>query len=228
MGGGGLGSPMSISGPVASGPTSGGGRTPFEVGQAPTGEHLPPEERGTSFRVYAIVLALLFLCFMAMVTAVVVVVLASSTGGDEAKAPIATAKPAQHQTANAKKGGQDTAEPASKPAPLPPPPPPTQHVKRTSTPSSTPAAAPRAAPSAAPGTIKVSITGGMFLSAQVSCPSGVKERAALSGGSAIVQRIPAGEDCTLNFTGGAPSQYRPVRAGNAYTCTLSGGATTCK
>ncbi len=240
---GGMGAPMAISGPIASGPTaggnSGGERSPFQVGQAPTGQQAAPEQRARSFRIYAIILALFFMCFLAMVSAVLVVVVGSQYVDDGA---VAAADDDDDKDKKKKKKKQkepeDTAsdDGAGAAAPAPPPPPPRRSAPRPRSSSggssgggSASAGSSRSRGSSAPpGSIKVTVQGSTFLAVEIKCPSGDRKRAAFSGGTATAQGIPSGQDCELHFKGGAPVKFRPVRSGNAYTCNVQGSTAVCK
>lgn len=200
-----------IQGPTASGPAG----TPFQASQPPPGAP-QKEKRVSSFRVYALVLAV----FMLGCTAVVLAVWFGQMRTKTDPEPSSTT-PAVAQAPDVKdKPPKDTGE---EPEPEPKPRRPTNPRPSNPTP-----AAP-AAPATNPGTLTVKMTDQTFLTTiEVTCPSGMRQRAPITtGGSASIANVP-NESCVLHFKGGAPARFSPVSGGQSISCQIIGSTAVCK
>jgi len=213
-----------VQGPVASyggGPPAQG--SPFQV-TGPGMVSAPPAEAGSrvqSNRVYAI----LFAAFLMVCAAVAVAVwLKPPGGGGEEAVAAAEQKPVVDNASHKKRTRQvDTGAPEPAPEKAAP----KKHTS-SSTRSGTTTAAPAPARSSGPGPVTVRLTDTTLATAiEVVCPSGFRNRAALSGGVGTVQNVPQ-ESCTLLFKGGAPLKYDGVRGGQTLTCTAVGSTASCK
>ncbi|MCB9794015.1 MAG: hypothetical protein H6741_14970 [Alphaproteobacteria bacterium] len=63
--------------------------------------------------------------------------------------------------------------------------------------------------------------------AELICPSGYRLRVPLEGGWARFEEVPAGEDCTVYFKGGAPANFEPVQGGQDLKCQISATTGVC-
>jgi len=199
------------------GPTSGGAAgTPFQASQPPPSAP-QQQKRVSSFRVYALLLAVFMLGCAAVVTAVWV-----GMSRDKDPEPVAQVPSTTPAVADAPrdKPQEDTAE---EPEPEPQP--------RRTTPRRTTTTAPAApaAPKTTPGTLTVKMTDQTFLTTiEVTCPSGMRQRASISpGGSATISNVPT-ETCVLHFKGGAPARFSPVSGGQSLSCYIQGTTAVCK
>ncbi len=212
-----------IQGPVA----SAGGGTPFQVqGPTPTAPPADSGQRVQSNRVYAIVFgAFLMVCF-----AVFVAVWLRPTGDSGEVTGSGEGTPEVVVSNSTKKkatGGEvDTALP-----PVEEKKPRTTRRNTTrkstnsgSTSSSTTKKAAAAPSGPAPLTVKLATGANAF---EVTCPSGFRQRTAISGGTGTLQGVPL-ESCTLFFKGGAPAKYGPVKGGQTLTCSITGTTAVCK
>lgn len=202
-----------VQGPVVSYGNAGGG-SPFQVaGQGPVAN--PSADSGgrvQSNRVYAILVGV----FLLVAVAVVVAVWLIPKGKEEvASTPPPTTTPTVVVEKTAKVE-EDTAPPPVA-APVAPKP-------KAKTP-----AAPKAAPAPAkgPGTLSVTLADAAAATAvEVVCPSGFRQRTALSGGKGSVPSVPQ-EACTMYFKGGAPAQFAPVSGGRSLNCSIRGTTAVC-
>jgi len=64
-----------------------------------------------------------------------------------------------------------------------------------------------------------------FTGIEVSCPSGFRQRASFSDGSATLSGLPA-ESCVANFKGGPPARFSPLTAG-IWRCQFTGTTMSC-
>lgn len=192
--------------------------TPFGVsGPAPT-TGSSAESRAQSHRVWALILAITFLTFVAILTAIGL--WWWSTQQPKTTAP----PPAPTPVAEA---------PAPEPEPVAAEPvaaAPVTTTKRKTTATTTTAAAAPAAPKSATAPMSVTFVGGVpATSATLSCTStGEKERGTVSGGKVTFSKASTAGDCTLRPAGGIA--YEPVRGlsgGRNYTCNLD-QPTTCR
>lgn len=62
---------------------------------------------------------------------------------------------------------------------------------------------------------------------ELVCPSGFRHREGLEGGWVSFEGVPAGEDCTLYFKGGAPAKYEPVQGGQDLKCQIAATTGVC-
>ncbi len=204
--------------PIVQGPVvsygNAGGASPFQVaGPGPVASpSADAGQRVQSNRVYAILVGVFMLVCVAVVVAVWLIPKAAEDSKPPAT-PTATPPVVVEKTAKVE---EDTAPP---PAPAPAPKP---KVK-----SSTPkAAAP--APSSGPGTLTVTLAdASQATSIEVNCPSGFRQRSALSGGRGSIASVPQ-EKCVLYFKGGAPAQFAPVNGGRSLSCSIVGTTAVCK
>jgi serine/threonine protein kinase len=207
--------PVGIQGPTASGPVG----TPFQASQPPPSAAQPKQQkRVSSFRVYALLLAVFMLGCMAVVTAVWVGL--SATKDKDPEPAVTTPAVAQAPVKKPKRREDTGDDPEPEPKPRP-------TVRRPTNPSPAPAPAP--APAANPGVLKVTMTDQTFLTTlEVTCPSGFRQRAAISpGGSVSISNVP-NETCVLHFKGGAPARFSPVSGGKSLSCYIQGTTAVCK
>jgi serine/threonine protein kinase len=200
-----------IQGPTVAGPAG----TPFQASQPPpSAPH--KEKRVSSLRVYALILAV----FMLGCTAVVLAVWFGQMNKDKDTVPESTTPAVAQAPVKQPKAQKDTGD---EPEPEPQP--------RKTTPRKTTTTAPAApaAPKTTPGTLTVKMTDQTFLTTiEVTCPSGMRQRAAISpGGSATIANVPT-ETCVLHFKGGAPARFSPVSGGQSLSCYIQGTTAVCK
>lgn len=225
------GGAMAISGPVAAGPVATGGSmapgaSPFQVAQQPDA-NADSGDRARSYRVYAIVLGLFAMTFMAMIVGVVALWFgfSAATGSDDD----GTSDASTEETTPRDDKPKSTIDTAAPPEPIIIKPPPT--APRAPRAPSAPAAPkePPPPPVAATANATFSIPSGIrYTNVEVTCPSGFRKRGAFSGTSATVPDVPTGEDCTAHFKGGAPAKASPVRGGKTYSCTFPSSVAVCK
>jgi hypothetical protein len=207
--------PMGIQGPVA-GPVAG-----YPMG----GAQMPPDpsadlQRAQSYRVFAVVLGLMF-----MVSSVLVVVAILTVYGvyvmNQAEDPkpvdvVVTPPPAPRTPVDT--GLPEPPAPKLQPRPRPNPRP--QPVAPV-------APVPEVAPTD-PGPVTIALGPGSpaFTSVEVVCPTeNFRERGSFSGGSATVPSVPR-VDCTAYFKGGPPAKAK-VSGGDSKSCTFVGAAANC-
>ncbi len=201
-----------IQGPTAGGPVG----TPFQASQPPPSAPAKKEKRVSSFRVYALILAV----FMLGCTAVVLAVWLGQMRGDDPVESVPSTTPPVAQAPSRPEPQEDTGrEPEPAPAPRPRP---------RASPSTAPAPAAAPKPKTNPGTLKVTMTDQSFLTKiEVNCPSGFRQQAGISpGGSATISGVPT-EICTLFFKGGAPARFSPVSGGQSLSCYIQGSTAVC-
>lgn len=63
--------------------------------------------------------------------------------------------------------------------------------------------------------------------AELVCPSGYRVRVHLEGGWAFFEEVPASEDCTIYFKGGAPAKFEPVQGGQDLKCQIAATTGVC-
>lgn len=201
-----------VQGPVVSYGNA-GGASPFQVaGQGPVAN--PAADSGgrvQSNRVYAILVGV----FMLVAVAVVVAVWLIPRGKEEAPVtPTPTPTPTVVVEKTAKVEEDTAPPPVATPAPKP--------KAKASTPKPAPA------PSSGPGTLSVTLADASQATAiEVVCPSGFRQRSALSGGRGSIASVPQ-EKCTMYFKGGAPAQFAPVGGGRSLSCSIVGTTAVCK
>jgi cytoskeletal protein RodZ len=198
------------------GPTAAGGvGTPFQASQPPPSAP-QQQKRVSSFRVYALILAVFVLGCTAVVLAVWI---GSNAKKDDPVATSSNDAVAQAPTKEPEPQEDTAEEPAPSPAPK-------QYAKP---PSSGGSSAPAPKPAVNPGTLTVKMTDQTFLTTiEVTCPSGLRQRASISpGGSASVSNVPS-ETCVLHFKGGAPARFSPVSGGQSLSCYIQGTTAVCK
>lgn len=208
---------MGIQGPVAN---YGGGQTPFQAPPPP----MEAGERTQTNRVYAVLTAVVMLVCISAVAAMFFKDHLTGKPEEVAKVetPVPSAEPPPKTKPKAKADG-DTG--MAKPAPAPKPVKPSSGGGKTPKPSTggTPAPAP---PPRGNGSFSVTLNGGGATSIEVNCPSGFRERGSFSGTRASVANVP-NEPCTVNFKGGAPAKFSPVRGNQSLTCTITGSTAVC-
>lgn len=80
----------------------------------------------------------------------------------------------------------------------------------------------------APGEVLITISDAFNATMlELNCRGGYRERAAIDQFAGRFTSVPAGDDCTLNFKGGAPGQFRGITPG-AWKCDKQGTAVFCK
>lgn len=62
---------------------------------------------------------------------------------------------------------------------------------------------------------------------ELNCRGGYRERTAIGDYIGNFASVPDGDDCTLNFKGGSPGQFRGITPG-AWACDKQGTAVFCK
>jgi serine/threonine protein kinase len=210
--------PVGIQGPTAGGQVG----TPFQASQPPpSGASAQQQKRVSSFRVYALLLAVFMLGCAAVVTAVWVGLSATRDKDPEPVTTVPAVADAPVKRPKARK--EDTGD-----APEPEPPPRRPQVQRPSNPKpAAPAPAPK--PAANPGVLTVKMTDQTFLTTlEVTCPSGFRQRTSISpGGSASIGNVP-NETCVLHFKGGAPARFSPVSGGKSLSCYIQGTTAVCQ
>ena len=82
-------------------------------------------------------------------------------------------------------------------------------------------------PKSGNGTVSVRISGASPTSVEVSCASGFRARAGVSGGSASVAGVPVADDCKLYLKGGVVATPARVKGGRSYSCTVTGTTMQC-
>ena len=246
---GGVGAPPApggIQGPVASyggNPAAGGAQTPFQVA-APGGTNTPggSQQRVKSQVVWVVLFGALIFIGAAALLAVYLVRHDGSSGDDagaDASSPrsaaVGDSKPrtkSDPSLGGEADAGSDTGLPRPKPK---------KRVRKSSSSgsgkrsvgsgrgSSSGAAsgASRAKTPSGPATLSVRIPGIQASAVEVTCPSGVRKRATVSGEAASVPGVPQ-EDCTLFLKGGAPGKYGPVKGGQSLSCSMSGVTLRCR
>jgi hypothetical protein len=212
-------------GAIAQGPVAGsgeaGGASPFQT-TAPPPSHMTTDQRVQSNRVYAIVLGMVMMVCVAILLLVLFV--GTDSGDKDPKGSdnvttVANNKPIKKSPA------RDTGKPAGNKKP-------TKTTKKwtgPAQPNPVPTGpAPTPAPTAGRGAVIITIQDpSIGHSAQLSCPSGWRERKAFAGGVARWANVP-GESCTLQFMGGAPARSHGIRPGRRYTCSVVGTQAVCR
>jgi hypothetical protein len=228
MGGGGM-----IGGPIASGPIAGGGGmsnagTPFAVsGGAQIGGVPEDESRASSARVFVVLLLIFGMFFGAMVLAVLGIGAVAYYGGQKeevSEVDDGGDKPPKKPTFEDEEPAEKEVDPVitEKPKPKPKPKPVGEVV-------AAPTEKPKPKPAAnAPLSITVPASDPVAGLIVRCAGSGFSQKATFSGGSATAAGVPTGEDCEVQFTGGIPAKYRPVRGGQSLKCTFTGTTASCK
>ena len=231
--------PGGIQGPVASyagGAAPGGTQTPFQVAAPGSGAGAPGggQQRVKSQVVWVVLFGALIFIGAAALLAVYLVRSDGGTGEDvtaDAGAPRAAAvgdsKPRTKQDPSldgAADAGSDTGIPVAKPKKKK-----RARSVRSGSGSSSGAATSPPKPKApsGPATLSVRLPGIQASAVEVTCPSGVRKRATVSGEAASVPGVPQ-EDCTLFLKGGAPGKYGPVKGGQSLSCSMSGVTLRCR
>jgi serine/threonine protein kinase len=218
--------PLGIQGPVAGGGMYGA--------PSPHSAQLPPDlqgdvQRAQSYRVFAVVLSLMFMVFSVLIVTVMIAVGVVVYGNQ---------KEATKESLVVGNG------------PPPPPPPPADTGERVPEPPpvvSNPKPAPRTgggapavpkpatpkpaapAPSGDPAQATITLAPGAppFTSVEVRCQvSGYRDRADFVGGVAKVPGVPR-EECDVFFKGGPPAKSR-ISGGQSKTCSFQGVAANCQ
>ncbi len=213
--------PIGIQGPIAGGPVGG-----YSM---PPGAQLPPDpssemHRAQSYRVFAIVIGLMFMVFTVLAVTVTLTVYGiywydkqpEQRDKDLTMAPVAPPPPVDTGTRVA------------------PPPPPTPQPVQPKTPTgpkppSQPRPPPEPAPATDPAAVSLTLQPGSppFTSVEIKCPTGFRERGDFVGGKATVPNVPR-EDCEALFKGGPPAKTR-VTGGDSKSCSFVGGnAANCR
>lgn len=216
---------MGIQGPVAGGPVAPMGG--FPQGGMPPGAIEEEISRAQSYRVFAIVTGLMFMVFSALIMTVGLAVYGlwmTAETDRERQAAVVTPPPPPRQPA------VDTGiapPPTTTPKPKPPKPGGGGGgTKPSPTPTPTPTPTPPPAPAVGPGPVTVTIPAGEpYTSIEVTCPSGYRQRANFSNGSASLPDVPR-EDCLVTFRGGPPARNK-ISGGQSKSCTFPSGSAHC-
>jgi len=209
-----------ISGPVVGGGISGPGGpaagAPFAgVVQEPVQDPGIGRNRTRSFVTLAIVLLMLFFLLCASLVAaggIAYLVYTADPGEDTAVASTTTEEPEEEEVE------EDTGEPTTEVAPAEAP-----KVRKPTTrkPKKPVAKTPKPA-AVSTGSVSVKLAKGDAIAVEVICKN-FRKRKRFSGGRATVTDVPTGRSCSLVFTGGdVRARYNGAKAGQSYTCTLSG------
>ncbi len=220
--------PPAIRGPVASdsAPASG---SPFQ--EAGTKAPPPAAEasgRVQSNRVYAVILAMMFLTGAAIVAAVWL--RPTFSDGD-----LPTDPRQDHSTISTRQASNETS-----PALIPddtaedePPPPPRRRATTTSSSSTTKKTTSASSGQTAtskpvnPASVSIKILDDSPIYAiEVVCPGGFRERGNVSSRQASIANVPQ-ESCTMYFKG-VPAQFHPVSGGMNLSCSIQGSTAVCK
>jgi serine/threonine protein kinase len=217
--------PLGIQGPVVGGGMYGA--------PTPHSAQLPPDlqgdvQRAQSYRVFAVVLGLMFMVFSVLIVTVMIVVGVVLYGNQQegTKGELAiTAPPPPPPPA-------DTGERIPDPPPVVNNPKPPKPSGGTSPKPATPrpaAPAPPPAPSGDPAQATISLAPGSppFTAVEVRCQvSGYRDRADFVGGVAKIPGVPR-EECDVFFKGGPPAKAR-ISGGQSKTCSFQGVAANCQ
>jgi hypothetical protein len=212
---------LGISGPVASMP-----------GYPPPAASLPADtsqdmQRARSYRVFAVVAALMLMVCTTMIVTVLLLVFGVTIANRDTTTAGADLPPISGGAGPTSKVDTGSARP-----PIAPPVPSGKTPKPKPTGGGGAAPSPRPAAPAAPpsvGTVRITLGTGAppFTSLEVSCSEGFRQREPFAGGAAAVSSVPNGE-CYANFKGGPPTGRIAVRPGDSKTCTFATGAPDCK
>ncbi len=234
VGGGMISGPIA-SGPIASGPIASGpggypNAPPSHYGQGGPAAIPDAEERSSSGRVYAIVLALFAIVICSGVSALGGLLLWTQMDKDEVVAdndpPPRGADPVVSDDPDT---GGDEVLPVETVTPIKKPKTPKQPKVDGGTPAEVkPPPEPKKPPPAAKATITVKIPSDFPATGAVVKCGEMSKKGSFSGGVASIPDIPTSEDCTLLFKGGPPAQFRPVRGGQSLNCTFVGTTASCK
>lgn len=205
-----------IQGPVSS---YGNQQTPFQAAGPQQNPPANADSRVQSWRVYAILVAVMGLAAFFLVSVVAVGWWKISQTEEKPKEVVAIAAPVAPPP---KKRNADTAAPPAAPPVKAP-----TKTPRTSNAGSTPATP--AVPKSDKGSVSVAFTSSPApLQIEVRCSDGFAGRASLGGGSASISGVPSGADCKMYPKGGVTATAYPVKAGGHYSCSITGTTTSCK
>ncbi|MCP4807566.1 MAG: protein kinase [Proteobacteria bacterium] len=233
-----------IQGPVAGQPqkgpvatySSGQAATPFQVGGGPA--QPPPADAGQrtqSNRVFAILLAMMALVGVSVFAAVWLRPW-ENNGSEVAEVAAETTSGSSSSSSSSGSSSKDALAQADSAEPEVATPEPKKTYTRpkssgsgsSGSGSTSSGGAGASAPKVAAGTLSVTLVGSSATTMEVTCPSGYRKRASVTGGKASLSDVPS-ESCTVLFKGaGAPVKYSPVGGGMRKTCTVTGVTANCK
>jgi serine/threonine protein kinase len=218
--------PLGIQGPVAGG---------MHYGASPHSAQVPPDlqgdvQRAQSYRVFAVVLGLIFMVLSVLVVTVtitvgVVMYGARDTGPKDSQLTVGQPLPPPPPPA-------DTGDRVPDPPPVvsnPKPPRPGGGTAPAPRPTGPKPPPPPPPPSADPAQATVSLAPGSppFTAVEVRCQvSGFRDRADFVGGTAKIPGVPR-EECDVFFKGGPPAKAR-ISGGQSKTCSFQGVAANCQ
>ncbi len=213
---------QSVMGGGIQGPVSGygSGQTPFQAAGPQQTPAANAESRVQSWRVYAIVLAVVALAGAFLISVVGIGAWKYSQTKDTPTETVAVAAPTPPPP---KRHNQDTATPKQQAAPKAP------TAKPHTSGGTTGVAAAPVAPKSDKGTVSVTFASSPApLQIEVRCSDGFAGRAAIGGGAASVANVPTAADCKMFPKGGVTATPYPVKGGSHYTCSITGTTTSCK
>ncbi len=200
----GMGMSVGIQGPV--------------VSAAPVATSPPSPEmtgsRARSYRVFAILAALLFMVFSALVGAMALTVWSVHLRSEPTPVPPRVSTIVEETDTDLQDADPD-ADPSDEPIPDPP---------RPDRPPPPPPPPPEPVVTAAPITVTV-VGAETFTGVEVKCPDGFRERGSFVGDKATVPDVPLLE-CDLVFKGGLPVRNK-ISGGQDKTCTIEGSQAVC-
>jgi len=213
-------SPMGIQGPTVG---YGGAQTPFQSAGPQQNAQENAESRVQSWRVYAILVAVMGLAAMFLVAVVAVGWWKVSQDKDTPTETVATAAPPPPPP---KVKQEDTAAPRPAQAQQAPVKAPTRRPVASAGASASPAQP--AAPRADKGTVTITFTSTPAPSlVELRCGD-FAARGTVSGGTVSVSGVPSGVDCKMIPKGGVTATPYPVKSGSRYTCAITGTTTSCR
>jgi serine/threonine-protein kinase len=211
--------PLGIQGPTVG---YGAAQTPFQTAGPQQQTQENAESRVQSWRVYAILVAVMGLAAMFLVAVVAVGWWKISQDTEKPTETIATAAPPPPPP---KHKQEDTAAPRpaqAQPAPVKAP---TRRPTASAAAGSAPAQP--AAPRADKGTVTVTFTSTPApMSIEVRCGD-FAARGTVSGGTATITNVPSGAECKMYPKGGVTATAFPVKSGARYSCAITGTTTSC-
>lgn len=216
--------PAPAASPGIQGPTVGYGaaQTPFQVAGPPPTTPANAESRVQSWRVYAILVAVMGLAAIFLISVVAVGWWKISQIEDKPAETVAVAAPPPPPP---KRRQEDTAAP--RPQQQAPAKAPTARPRPTSSGGGAAPAAP-AAPKSDKGTVSITFTSSPPpMQVEVRCGD-FAARGSVSGGSVSIPNVPTGADCKMFPKGGVTATAFPVKGGGHYSCAITGTTTSCR
>jgi hypothetical protein len=222
----GMGMGLGIQGPVSGAPPAMPPQGFPQPAMVPGADPGMDGDRAKSYRVFALVAALMFMVFSALIGTVGMTVFGLYvTSNAQQAASIPAPRPAPKSRGPVVDTGIQAPDP--QPAPKARPRPKTGGGPRPAPVGPKPAPAPPPPPANAPGSITITIPGSaLFTGIEVTCPDGFRQRGSFVGGKATIPHVPAMK-CDLIFKGGLPAR-NTIRGGETKNCTFNDGIAVCK